>query len=127
MYSFPRLRPFVGIEGSSVNVAAILKKLGKSPVIFAPIGNDDFGRKIQERLQAEAIDFIPYRHTGKSAVTAAISDDQGLTTLLCVKPAVEIETERVIDRLRERKLKPLYVTATSVRPGQLAVISAILN
>ena len=127
IYSFHRLRPFVEIEGSSVNVAAILKKLGKSPVIFAPIGNDDFGRKIQERLQAEAIDFIPYRHCGKSAVTAAISDDEGLTTLFCVKPAVEIETERVLHGLREKKLKPLYVAATSVRPGQLAVVSAVLD
>ena len=112
--SFKNVYHKIVVEGSSINIASILTKLGCKTSVYAPIGNDPYGLMISSSLREAGINFHPII-SKETAITASITEN-GKTTLFCVKPEYSFDVQSLTKKIISEN--PTYIIATSCRNQQ---------
>lgn len=111
--TFQGIDPRIEVEGSSANIAYVSHGLGRPAVVAAAIGEDHYGRTIKSAFDRDGISFKAFPRQGGTAVTVAVTNFEGQTTLFCVKPSYRIDIDVVIRELSG--FNSSCLAATSVR------------
>ena len=103
----------IEVEGSSANIAYISRGLGHQVLVAAAVGRDYHGRIIHFTFDRDQIYSRLFLRQGGTAITAAVTNPSGQTTLFCVKPPYEVDPNTVVYGLADFGCS--CVAATSIR------------
>lgn len=124
---YPRITAIkTEVAGSSANIAYMFKKLGELPVVMAAVGDDRLGRLIQSHLEHDGIAFVPLVRQGGTAVTVAVSDKTGDTTLFCLKPSYSIDYDFALKGIRGLAAK-IVVSTSAIDSQELSLAERLFD
>lgn len=111
--TFQGVVPMIEVEGSSANIAYLSKSFGRPTMVAAAIGEDYHGRTIKSTFDRDDISFKAFCRQGGTAVTAAVTNSMGQTTLFCVKPPYRVDADAILREFSDLEFGCL--AATSIR------------
>jgi sugar/nucleoside kinase (ribokinase family) len=111
--------------GSSINVAFALNFLGISDTgVVAPVGTGKTGKFLERAMLERKLKLLLFERQG-TALSLSIRDPStGKSTVFCEKPPFTVG-EEVLAHLRA--FTPRVVFATSVKPMDLSIVSAMFE